>query len=76
MPQLLQALAPPGALSTRKGQALRGVKRHPTIEDNVTIYANSTILGGETVIGADSVIGANAFITSSVPAGSRISMQK
>ncbi len=64
-----------GGLSTRGGQALKGVKRHPTIEDNVTIYAGASILGGETVIGEGSVIGANAFITSSVPAGSRISMK-
>lgn len=65
-----------GGLSTRGGQALKGVKRHPTIEDNVTIYAGASILGGETVIGEGSVIGANAFITESVPAGSRISMQR
>ena len=65
-----------GGLSTRGGQALKGVKRHPTIGDNVTIYAGASILGGNTVIGEDSVIGANAFITKSVPAGSRISMQK
>lgn len=65
-----------GGLSTRGGQALKGVKRHPTIEDNVTIYSGASILGGETVIGEGSVIGANAFITSSVPAGSRISMMK
>ena len=65
-----------GGLSTRGGQSLKGVKRHPTIENNVTIYAGASILGGETVIGEGSVIGANAFITSSVPAGSRISMQK
>ena len=63
-----------GGLSTRGGQLLKGVKRHPTIEDNVTIYAGASILGGETVIGRDTVVGANAFITSSVPAGSRISM--
>ncbi len=62
-----------GALSTRKGQQLAGVKRHPTIEDKVTIYANSTILGGETVIGHDSVIGGNTFITQSIPAYSRVS---
>ena len=62
-----------GALSTRKGQALRGTKRHPTIEDNVTIYANSTILGGETVIGHDSVISGNTFIITSVPAGTKAS---
>ncbi len=65
-----------GGLSTRGGQALKGVKRHPTIENNVTIYAGASILGGETVIGEGTVIGANAFITESVPAGSRISMQK
>ncbi len=65
-----------GGLSTRGGQTLKGVKRHPTIENNVTIYAGASILGGETVIGEGSVIGANAFITTSVPAGSRISMQK
>ena len=35
-----------GALSTRSGQKLAGVKRHPTIQDNVTIYSGSTILGG------------------------------
>ena len=62
-----------GALSTRSGQQLAGVKRHPTIEDNVTIYAGATILGGETVIGADSIIGGNCFITQSVPANSRVS---
>lgn len=60
-----------GALSPHKGQVLSGVKRHPTIEDNVVIYANSTILGGETVIGRDSVIAGNTFITRSVPANSR-----
>ncbi len=56
-----------GALSTRSGQELSGVKRHPTIGDNVTIYANSTVLGGETVIGCGVIIGGNAFITKSVP---------
>ena len=64
-----------GALSTRSGQLLRDVKRHPTIEDNVTIYSNTSILGGETVIGRNSVIGGNSFITSSVPAGSRVSVK-
>ena len=64
-----------GGLSTRGGQALKGVKRHPTIENDVTIYAGASILGGDTIIGEGSVIGANAFITSSVPANSRISMK-
>ena len=52
-----------GALSTRKGQQLANVKRHPTIRDNVTIYSNSTVLGGETVVGENTIIGGNTFIT-------------
>ncbi|MFN3168911.1 MAG: serine O-acetyltransferase EpsC [Phycisphaeraceae bacterium] len=56
-----------GALSTKGGQAWRGRKRHPTIEDDVTIYAGATILGGETIIGARSTIAGSVFITHSVP---------
>lgn len=62
-----------GALSTRKGQALAGVKRHPTIEDNVVIYANTTVLGGETVIGENSIVAGNTFVTESIPANTRVS---
>ena len=61
-----------GALSLHKGSLLKGVKRHPSIGNNVTIYANATILGGDTNIGDNSVIGANAFITSSLPSNSII----
>ena len=64
-----------GALSTRDGQKLHGKKRHHTIEDNVTIYAGASILGGDTVIGHDSVIGGNAFITTSIPADTRVSIK-
>lgn len=64
-----------GALSTRGGQKLAGVKRHPTIEDNVTIYAGASVPGGETVIGRNAVIGGNAFITSSIPADTRVSIK-
>lgn len=56
-----------GALSTRGGQKLRGKRRHPTIEDDVTIYAGASVLGGDTVIGQGSVIGSNVFLTKSVP---------
>ena len=62
-----------GALSTRSGHQLSGVKRHPTIENNVTIYSNSSVLGGETVIGENSTIGGNTFITESIPANTRVS---
>ena len=65
-----------GALSTRGGQMLKNVKRHPTIEDNVTIYSGATILGGETVIGKDVVIGGNSFITSSVLEGTKVSLKQ
>ena len=62
-----------GALSTRQGQQLANVKRHPTIGDNVTVYSNSTVLGGETVIGENTIIGGNTFITSSIPANTKVS---
>lgn len=64
-----------GALSTRSGQMLKDVKRHPTIEDNVTIYSGATVLGGETVIGKGTVIGGNAFITESIPANTKVSVK-
>jgi serine O-acetyltransferase len=54
------------ARSLAGGQQLRGKKRHPTIEDNVTVYAGTTIMGGDTVIGAGSTIGANVFLTHGV----------
>ena len=62
-----------GALSTRMGQQLANVKRHPTICDNVTVYSNSTVLGGETVVGESTIIGGNTFITESIPANTKVS---
>jgi serine O-acetyltransferase len=56
-------------------QALRGQKRHPTLEDRVTVYAGATIIGGDTVIGAGSTIGASVFLTSSVPANSLVLLE-
>lgn len=64
-----------GALSTRGGQKLRGRRRHPKIEDNVTIYAGASILGGDTVIGHDCVIGSNVFITHPIAPGTRVSIK-
>jgi serine O-acetyltransferase len=61
-----------GARSPRHGESLRGKKRHPSIEHDVTIYAHATILGGETVIGSGSVIGGNVWLMESVPPGSKV----
>ncbi len=61
-----------GALSVRGRAEMRGKKRHPTLEDDVTIYAGATILGGETVIGRGSVIGGNVWLTHSVAPGTTV----
>jgi serine O-acetyltransferase len=67
-----------GALSFPKdkdGKIIKGGKRHPTIEDDVTIYSGATLLGGETVIGKGSDIGGNVWLTESVPPGTRVRME-
>jgi serine O-acetyltransferase len=60
-----------GALSFQRdaqGRIVKGGKRHPTIEDNVTIYAEATILGDVT-IGKGAIVGGNVWIKESVPPG-------
>ncbi len=52
------------------GNPVKGVKRHPNIEDYVVIYAGATILGGDTTVGAHSVIGGNVWLMTSVEPGS------
>ncbi|WP_435022238.1 serine O-acetyltransferase EpsC [Tundrisphaera sp. TA3] len=68
-----------GALSFPRdettGELLRGIKRHPTIEDGVVIYANATILGGKTVIGQNAVIGSSAWITRSVAPNTTVTIE-
>ncbi len=64
-----------GALSLRGSAAkaeLHKMKRHPTLEDDVTIYSGATILGGDTVIGRGSVIGGNVWLVESVPPYSKL----
>ena len=54
------------------GNPIKGIKRHPNIEDNVVIYAGATILGGKTTIGHDTVLGSNIWLTHTVPPYSRV----
>jgi serine O-acetyltransferase len=54
-----------------QGNPVKGIPRHPIVEDNVVIYAGATILGRIT-IGKNSVIGGNVWITQDVPANSKI----
>jgi serine O-acetyltransferase len=56
----------------KDGNPVKGIPRHPIVEDNVVIYSGATILGRIT-LGHDSVIGGNVWLTHSVPPGSRIS---
>ncbi|HEY8462666.1 MAG TPA: serine O-acetyltransferase EpsC [Bacillota bacterium] len=55
-----------------RGNPVKGIKRHPDIQDHVVIYAGATILGGDTVIGHHAVIGGNVWLTQSVPPFSRV----
>jgi len=64
-----------GALSfplDENGNPIKGIKRHPNIEDDVVIYAGATILGGETTVGKGSEIGGNVWLIHSVEPGSKI----
>ena len=65
-----------GAKSFQKdpetGALVKGIKRHPNVEDNVVIYAGATILGGDTTIGHDSEIGGSVWLIESVPPNSRV----
>lgn len=64
-----------GAVSFPKdehGNPIKGVPRHPIVEDDVIIYAGATILGRVT-IGRRSVIGGGVWLTHSVPRGTVLS---
>ena len=52
------------------GRIVKGIKRHPNVEDHVVVYPHATVLGGKTVIGKSSTIGANVFLRESIPADS------
>ncbi len=53
------------------GRPIKGIPRHPIVEDNVIVYSGATILG-RIVIGRGAVIGGNVWVTENVPASARI----
>ena len=54
-----------------EGNPIKGLPRHPVLQDDVTIYAGATVLGRVT-IGSGAVIGGNVWVTHDVPAGAHI----
>ncbi len=58
-----------------QGHPVKGIKRHPNVEDEVTIYPNATVLGGETTIGARSTVGGNVFLMESVPPDTLVALK-
>jgi len=66
-----------GALSfpkDEKGNLIKGIKRHPTVGNNVIIYSNASILGKKAVIGDNSIIGGNVWITTKIHEGTIITL--
>ncbi len=55
-----------------QGKPIKGIPRHPIVEDEVVVYSGATILGRIT-LGKGSIIGGNVWLTRSTPPGSRIS---
>lgn len=58
-----------------EGNPIKGVPRHPILEDNVIIYSNATILGRIT-LGEGATIGGNIWVTEDVPKGAMITQSK
>ena len=58
-----------------QGNPVKGIPRHPIVEDHVVIYAGATILGRIT-IGHHSVVGGNVWVTHDLPPGSRVVQKK
>ena len=54
-----------------QGKPIKGIDRHPILEDNVIVYSNSTILGRIT-IGHDAIIGGNVWVTEDVAPGAKV----
>ncbi|MCR4614016.1 MAG: serine acetyltransferase [Bacteroidaceae bacterium] len=58
-----------------EGKPIKGIPRHPILEDDVIVYSNATILGRIT-IGRGATVGGNIWVTQDVPAGCRVVQQK
>ena len=56
------------------GNPIKGISRHPILEDDVIVYSNASILGRIT-IGKGAVIGGNIWITHDVPAGASVTQK-
>ncbi len=68
-----------GALSFPRdaaGNIIRGMKRHPTLQDDVVVYANATILGGDTTVGHHAVIGSSVWLTHGVEPYTVVTLEK
>ena len=57
------------------GHPIKGIPRHPILEDDVIDYSNATILGRITV-GRGATVGGNIWVTEDVPAGARLVQKK
>ncbi len=57
------------------GNPIKGIPRHPILEDGVIVYANSTILGRIT-IGKNAVIGGNVWVTRDIAPGEKVTQYK
>jgi serine O-acetyltransferase len=60
-----------GFPSDEDGLPLKGLPRHPIVEDDVVIYAGATILG-RIRIGKGATIGGNVWLTRDVAPGARV----
>ena len=58
-----------------QGNPIKGIDRHPILEDNVIVYSNSTILGRIT-IGHDAIIGGNVWVTEDVAPNAKVLQRK
>ncbi len=58
-----------------QGNPIKGIDRHPILEDNVIVYSNASILGRIT-IGKGAIIGGNIWVDQNVPAGGKVLQKK